>query len=145
MRDIEPFKNLRFARLERDTTNQFLKFVHFGHGGGDVILRAVGSCASNCANSQSYFSDIEGLENLGFAEVRSFNVVHNDQLVLEEYSVVDFNAVKIVTEKGYCDIGFRHEHNSYYCGDVEIVSDLSELPEEPLVWLPVTENGNFPA
>lgn len=105
-----------------------------------IKFQAEGDCCSS-----SYFNDINGISVLlggTIAKIEDIANARDDIRDSEWGDLTQFYGVKIVTDKGYCDIIYRNESNGYYGGWCESSLAIG------IVWsvlTPVTMDGDFSA
>lgn len=77
------------------------------------------NCDGDCC-SETWFSDIIGFDALIGSPVMSVEPLKMNFDIPEHSSRQDYDSIygiKIVTQKGHCDIMFRNSSNGYYGGD----------------------------
>lgn len=92
---------------------------------GNIIYTTYSECCS-----RSFFSDIEGLDNLLGEKVLSVTERQEwtDEETKKAESQGDYDSLSlygyiIKTQKGTCDIEFRNDSNGYYGGSCDLVRD----------------------
>lgn len=94
-----------------------IKFVI--EGGKEIIARVYGDCCST-----TWVENIEAPEILIGAEVLTVeNIDMPDLGSPDEYDVVAYYGLKIVTNRGHCVIDYRNNSNGYYGGDISWPGD----------------------
>jgi hypothetical protein len=97
----------------------------------DVIcsIRGYSSDGEMGCDAACYIEDIDFPEHLIDCEIIEMEKIYKDEYVIDSFygDHIQPWAIKIKTNKGYCTIDMRLEHNGYYAGEL-FIERLENIP-----------------